>query len=195
MPTPWVVTLPLVLLAIPSIGIGAFYFEPMLFGNFFGDSIYVRPQNDTLSVLAASHHGAHGNELIWQTVRHGLTAPPVVLTVLGFVVAWVFYIRKPELPGRLANTFSAVHYALMHKYGFDELNDLVFARGARNIGGVFWKLADAYVIDGLLVNGTARTVGRVSAFVRQIQSGFMYHYAFAMIIGLFVLISWYLSTA
>lgn len=193
--SPWVVTVPLVLLAIPSIGIGALYFEPMLFGDFFGDSIFVLPQNDTLSVLAAGHHGAHGSELVWQTVRHGLTAPPVILTVLGFVVAWVFYIQNPALPGRLANNFSAAHYALMNKYGFDELNDFVFARGARNIGAVFWKTVDAYFIDGLLVNGTARTVGRVSGIVRQIQSGYMYHYAFAMIIGLFVLISWYLITA
>ncbi|MDZ7840645.1 MAG: NADH-quinone oxidoreductase subunit L [Gammaproteobacteria bacterium] len=193
--SPWVVTVPLVLLAIPSIGIGALYFEPMLFGNFFGDSIYVLPENDTLSVLAASHRGAHGEELIWQTMSHGITAPPVILTVAGFVVAWVFYIKNPELPKRLATTFNAVHYALMNKYGFDEFNDFVFARGARRIGGVFWKTADAFFIDGLLVNGTARTVGWLSGVVRQIQSGYMYHYAFAMIIGLFVLISWYLSTS
>ena len=121
--------------------------------------------------------------------------PPVVLTVLGLLVAWVFYIKNPELPRRLADTFSAVHYALMHKYGFDELNDLVFARGARAVGGVFWKVADAFFIDGVLVNGTARTVGRVAGAVRNIQSGYMYHYAFAMIIGLFILISWYLTAA
>ncbi len=193
--SPWVVTVPLVLLAIPSIGVGAFYFEPMLFGDFFGDSIFVLPENDTLSVLAASHRGAHGEELIWQTMSHGITAPPVILTVAGFVVAWVFYIKNPELPKRLASTFNAVHYALLNKYGFDEFNDFVFARGARRVGGVFWKIADAYVIDGLLVNGTARTVGWLSGVVRQIQSGYMYHYAFAMIIGLFVLISWYLSTS
>lgn len=193
--SPWVVTVPLVLLAIPSIGIGALYFEPMLFGGFFGDSIFVLPRHDTLSVLAAGHHGAHGRDLIWQTMSHGLTAPPVILTVAGFVVAWVFYIKNPELPKRLADTFSAVHYALMHKYGFDELNDLVFARGARAVGGVFWKVADAFFIDGVLVNGTARTVGRVAGAVRNIQSGFLYHYAFAMIIGLFILISWYLMSA
>ena len=111
------------------------------------------------------------------------------------MVAWLFYIKNPELPKRLASTFSAVHYALMNKYGFDEFNDVVFARGARSVGGVFWKVADAFVIDGVLVNGAARTVGRIAGVVRNMQSGYMYHYAFAMIIGLFILISWYLSTA
>jgi len=193
--SPWVVTVPLVLLAIPSIGIGAMYFEPMLFGDFFGDSLFVLPQHDNLSVLAAGHHGAHGDELIWQTMSHGLTAPPVILTVAGFIVAWVFYIKNPDLPKRLATTFGAVHYALMNKYGFDEFNDRVFARGARSLGDVCWKVADAFVIDGMLVNGTARTVGWVSSVVRHVQSGYMYHYAFAMIIGLFILISWYLTAA
>ncbi|HSH44026.1 MAG TPA: NADH-quinone oxidoreductase subunit L [Arenicellales bacterium] len=193
--SPWVVTLPLVLLAVASIGAGALYFEPMLFGGFFGDSIFVLPQHDTLAELASAHHGAHGSDLIWQTINHGILAPPVLLTLAGFVVAWVFYIRAPGLPGQLAQTFSAVHYALMKKYGFDELNDLVFARGARALGGMFWKVADAGFIDGVLVNGTARTVGRVAGAIRNVQSGYLYHYAFAMIIGLFILISWYLSTA
>jgi NADH-quinone oxidoreductase subunit L len=193
--SPWVVTVPLVLLAIPSMVIGALYFEPMLFGDFFGDSIFVLPENDTLAALAAGHHGAHGEALIWQTIQHGLLAPPVLLTVAGFVVAWVFYIKNPELPKRLAGKFSGVHYALMNKYGFDELYDIVFSRGARAVGGVFWKVADAFFIDGVLVNGTARTVGRIAGAVRRVQSGYMYHYAFVMIIGLFILISWYLSTA
>ena len=193
--SPWVVTVPLILLAIPSIGIGALYFEPMLFGDFFGDSLFVLPEHDTLAELALHHGGAHGDELVWQTIGHGLTAPPVILTVLGFLVAWLFYIRNPELPKRLAETFSAVHYALMNKYGFDEFNEFVFARGTRALGGVCWKIADALVIDGVFVNGTARTVGWVSSVIRNIQSGYLYHYAFAMIIGLFVLITWYLSTA
>jgi len=193
--SPWVVTVPLVLLAIPSVFIGGMYFEPMLFGGFFGDSLAVLPEHDTLAVLASHHHGAHGSALVWQTVMHGLTAAPVILTVAGFIVAWLFYIKSPELPGRLTDTFSAVHYALMNKYGFDELNERVFARGTRALGGVCWKVADALVIDGILVNGTARTVGFVSSVIRHVQSGYMYHYAFAMIIGLFLLISWYLGAA
>jgi len=175
--------------------IGAMYSEPMLFGGFFGGSITVLPEHDTLAVLASHHHGAHGTALIWQTVLHGLTALPVILTLAGFLVAWLFYIKNPALPERLAGRLSAVHYALVNKYGFDELNEAVFARGTRAIGGVFWKVADARIIDGLLVNGTARTVGLVSGVIRHVQSGYMYHYAFAMIIGLFLLISWYLSTA
>ncbi|MGA8258610.1 MAG: NADH-quinone oxidoreductase subunit L [Arenicellales bacterium] len=193
--SPWVVTVPLILLAIPSVCIGALYFEPMLFGNFFGKSLFVLPARDALAEMALEHHGAHGGALIWQTIVDGLDKPPLILTVAGFVVTWWFYIRNPELPRRLAETFSALHYALMKKYGFDEFNEFVFARGARALGGVFWKIADAFVIDGVLVNGTARTVGWVSGVVRRVQSGYMYHYAFAMIIGLFVLISWYLVTA
>lgn len=193
--SPWVVTVPLVLLAIPSIGIGALYFESMLFGDFFGESLVSLPQRDPLAVLELHHHGAHGYDLVRQTVIHGLTAPPVILTVAGFVLAWLFYIRSPGLPGRLADTFGAVHRALMNKYGFDELNDFVFARGARAIGGVFWKVSDVALIDGVLVNGTARAVGWAAGVVRHIQSGYMYHYAFAMIIGLCLLISWYLATA
>jgi len=193
--SPWVVTVPLVLLAIPSIITGAIYFEPMLFGGFFGDSLVVLPQHDTLGELASHHHGAHGTALVLQTVTHGLMAPPVILTIIGFVVAWLFYIRSPELPKRLADKFSAVYYALLNKYGFDEFYDAVFARSIRSLGGVCWKVADAFVIDGILVNGTARTVGWVSSVIRHIQSGYMYHYAFAMIIGLFLLISWYLSVA
>lgn len=193
--SPWMVTLPLALLAIPSIGIGALYYEPMLFGGFFGDSIRVLPQHDSLAVLALEHHGAEGAELVRQTIRHGFTALPVLLTVAGFIIAWVFYIRRPDLPARLAATFSGVHRVLVNKYGFDELYDLVFARGTRAVGGLFWKFVDAGAIDGVLVNGSARAVGRLSSAVRQVQSGYLYHYAFIMIIGLFVLISWYLSIA
>jgi len=193
--SPWVVTVPLVLLAIPSIIAGALYFEPMLFGDFFGASLTVLPEHDTLAVLASHHHGAHGMALVQQTIVHGLSAPPVILTVAGFIVAWLFYIWSPELPGRLAGRFSAVHYALVNKYGFDELNQRVFARGFHSLGTVFWKVADARIIDGLIVNGTARAVGTAAAVIRQIQSGYMYHYAFAMIIGLILLISWYLGVA
>jgi len=193
--SPWVVTVPLILLAIPSIIAGAVYFEPMLFGGFFGSSLTVLPEHDTLAALASGHHGAHGMALIQQTLIHGLTALPVLLTIAGFLVAWLFYIKNPELPKRLAGTFSAVHYVLMHKYGFDELNQLLFARGARAMGGVLWKVADARFIDGFIVNGTARTVGWVSSVIRHAQSGYLYHYAFAMIVGLFLLISWYLGAA
>jgi NADH-quinone oxidoreductase subunit L len=133
--------------------------------------------------------------LVWETIKEGLVAPPVFLTVVGFVVAWLFYIKSPEIPRRLAETFRVPYYVLMNKYGFDEFNKFVFVRGARAIGDVFWKVGDVFIIDGVFVNGTARTVGWVSSVIRRVQSGYLYHYAFAMIIGLFVLITWYLSTA
>jgi NADH-quinone oxidoreductase subunit L len=193
--SPWVVTVPLILLAIPSVIIGALFYEPLLFGDYFGQSLHVLPARDALAEMASQHHGLHGMSLVWETIKEGLVAPPVFLTVVGFVVAWLFYIKSPEIPKRLAETFRVPYYVLMNKYGFDEFNKFVFVRGARAIGDVFWKVGDVFIIDGVFVNGTARTVGWVSSVIRRVQSGYLYHYAFAMIIGLFVLITWYLSTA
>ncbi len=193
--SPWVVTVPLILLAIPSVIIGALFYEPLLFGDYFGQSLHVLPARDALAEMASQHHGLHGMSLVWETIKEGLVAPPVFLTVVGFVVAWLFYIKSPEIPRRLAETFRVPYYVLMNKYGFDEFNKFVFVRGARAIGDVFWKVGDVFIIDGVFVNGTARTVGWVSSVIRRVQSGYLYHYAFAMIIGLFVLITWYLSTA
>ncbi len=190
--SPLVVTVPLILLAIPSVVIGWMYVEPMLFGDFFGGSIVVLPQHDTLGALAALQE--EGKDVPWQMVLHGLTALPVILTVIGSLLAWYMYIRKPELPGLLAARFKAVYVMLMNKYGFDEFNELVFVRGARSIGAGFWRVGDERLIDGLMVNGTAKVVGWFSSVIRHIQTGYVYHYAFAMIIGLFVFMTWFLSS-
>lgn len=190
--SPWVVTVPLILLAIPSVVIGWIYVEPMLFGNFFGDSIVVLPEHDTLGALAA--HQEPGKSVPWQMVLHGLTALPVILTVIGSVLAYYMYAVRPELPGKLAARFNGVYQTLMNKYGFDEFNQLVFVRGAKSIGSAFWQIGDVKLIDGLMVNGTARVVGWFSSVIRHIQTGYVYHYAFAMIIGLFVFMTWFLSS-
>ncbi len=190
--SPWVVTLPLILLAIPSVIVGWIFVEPMLFGDFFGSSIVVRPEHDTLARLAEHNDPGHG--AAWQMVAHGILALPVLLTALGTVLAWIMYIVRPDLPGKLAGRFSAIYKILLNKYGIDEFNEFFFARGGRNIGNFFWRIGDVKLIDGIMVNGTARVVGWVSSVVRHIQTGYVYHYAFAMIIGLFVLMTWFLSS-
>ncbi|MDJ0957721.1 MAG: NADH-quinone oxidoreductase subunit L [Arenicellales bacterium] len=190
--SPWVVTLPLILLAIPSVVIGWMYVQPLLFGDFFGDSIKVLPEHDTLAKIGA--HYDHGGSVAWQMLTHGLTALPVILTLVGTALAYFMYIQRPDLPGKIASTFSGLYRVLMNKYGFDEFNEFVFARGARKIGSFFWRKGDESVIDGFMVNGTARVVGWFSSVVRHIQTGYVYHYAFAMIIGLFVFMTWFLSS-
>jgi NADH-quinone oxidoreductase subunit L len=190
--SPRVVTWPLILLAIPSVVIGWIFVQPMLFGDFFGDSIVVLPSHDTLARIA--EHQDPDHSAAWQMVSHGILALPVVLTVLGSVLAWIMYMRKPDLPGKVAHRLSGVYRLLMNKYGFDEFNEFVFARGARRIGNIFWRIGDVKLIDGLMVNGTARVVGWISSVVRLIQTGYVYHYAFAMIIGLFVIMTWFLAS-
>ena len=190
--SPRVVTGPLILLAIPSVVIGWIFVQPMLFGDFFGDSIVVLPSHDTLARIA--EHQDPDQSVAWQMVTHGILALPVVLTVLGSVLAWIMYMRMPDLPGKVAHRLSGIYRLLMNKYGFDEFNEFVFARGARNIGNLFWRIGDVKLIDGLMVNGTARMVGWISSMVRLIQTGYVYHYAFAMIIGLFVIMTWFLAS-
>jgi len=179
--TPWVVTLPLLALAIPSALIGWIYVEPMVFGDFFAGAIHVLPQHDVLAQLGEGFHGAAG------MVLHGLMTPPFWLALAGVVTAWLLYIRLPAIPAQIAARLSLLHRILEQKYGFDAFNDWFFAGGSRGIGRSLWRFGDATVIDGWLVNGSARTVGWLASVVRQLQTGFLSHYAFAMIIGLLLL--------
>ena len=181
--TPAVVTVPLILLAIPSVVIGWLYIEPMLFGGHFGSSIVVAPEHNVLGALGETYHGQ------WRMILHGLVSAPFWLAVAGVASAWYLYIKRPELPARIAERFQWLHGFLERKYGFDELNQFLFAGGARGVGTAFWRIGDATLIDGLMVNGTARLIGWVSAVIRHVQSGYLYHYAFAMIIGLMLLMS------
>jgi NADH-quinone oxidoreductase subunit L len=184
--SPAVVVIPLVLLAIPSAIIGWFLLEPMLFGKFFGDAIKVLSSHDVLAELGRGYKG------LGPFFAHGFQAPPFFLALAGFGLAWVLYIRAPHLPDLIRTKLQFVYDLLVNKYYADAFNDFVFAGGARRIGRALWQGGDVRVIDGLMVNGTARVVGWVSAMVRHVQSGYIYHYAFAMIIGLFLLMTLFL---
>ena len=180
----WVVTLPLVLLAIPSLAIGFFAIEPMLFGNFFDGVIYVNGAvHPVMHELKEDFHGAVAMGI------HSLTSLPFILALSGVVLSWIFYMWLPVIPTWIKSKFSWIHYVLENKYGFDRFNEIVFAGGSRFIGSKLWKIGDVQLIDGFLVNGTANLIGRISQRVRRLQSGLIYHYAFAMIIGVFLLLS------
>jgi len=180
----WVVTLPLVLLAIPSLAIGFFAIEPMLFGNFFDGVIYVNSAvHPVMHELKEDFHGAVAMGI------HSLTSLPFILALSGVVLSWIFYMWLPVIPTWIKAKFSWIHYVLENKYGFDRFNEIVFAGGSRFIGSKLWKIGDVQLIDGFLVNGTANLIGRISQRVRRLQSGLIYHYAFAMIIGVFLLLS------
>ncbi len=183
--SPPVVTVPLVLLAIPSVLIGWIWVEPMLFGGHFGESLTVAPAHDVLGEMGRDFHGAVAFAL------HGLQALPFWLAIAGVAVAWFLYLVRPELPGRIASHLALVHRVLVNKYGFDRLYENLLTGGGRGIGSALWQVGDARLIDGLLVNGSARAVGWFATVVRHVQSGFLYHYAFAMIIGLLALLSWF----
>ena len=183
--TPWVVWVPLVLLAIPSVVIGWPYVEAALFGEHFGNAIFVlRPEHDVLGEMQKDFHGPAA------MVTHGLLAAPFLLAMAGVLTATVLYLWLPHLPGVIAARLKLLHQALDAKYGFDRFNEIFFAGGARGLGSLLWRVGDEILIDGLVINGSARMVGWFSGVVRQVQTGFLYHYAFAMIIGLVVLITW-----
>jgi NADH-quinone oxidoreductase subunit L len=183
--SPWVVTVPLILLAIPSI-LAGFPVGRIVFGDYFGDSIAILPQHDGLAQLSRDFHGALG------MITHGLFTTPFWLVTAGIAVAFYLYILRPDLPGVLRAKFGLLARILENKYGFDELYQKLFGDGAVKVGTGLWKGGDVAVIDGVLVNGSAKTVGLIARIVRTFQTGFIYQYAFTMIIGLFVLLSLWL---
>ncbi|MCE5180238.1 MAG: NADH-quinone oxidoreductase subunit L [Betaproteobacteria bacterium] len=181
--SPWVVTFPLVMLAIPSVVIGYMAIEPMLFGNYFSGAIFVSEHHHAMAELASEFHSAASMAL------HALTTLPFWLALAGVGSSWFFYMKRPDIPAMIKQRFSLIYSILERKYGFDEFNDWFFAGGARLVGRFLWKGGDVAVIDGFFVNGTARMVGWISSLVRQFQTGYIFHYAFAMIIGVFVLMT------
>ncbi|MCB1960318.1 MAG: NADH-quinone oxidoreductase subunit L [Rhodocyclaceae bacterium] len=181
--SPWVVTVPLILLAIPSVLIGFFTIEPMLFGEWFKRAITIAPAHDTVAAFAEHFHGAAGMAL------HGFTTLPFFLAMGGVALSWYFYMINPGIPAAIQRTFKPIHTVLENNYYFDKFNQAVFAGGARLIGAGLWKGGDQGVIDGLVVNGSARTVAAVAQLSRMFQSGHIYQYAFSMIIGVCVLLS------
>jgi len=181
--TPWVVTLPLILLAIPSVLIGYIAIEPMLYGSYFGDAIFISENHHTMSELREEFHGAFAMAL------HSLTTLPLWLAIAGVASAAFFYLKRPDIPAAIQKRFSFIYHLLDNKYYFDRFNDWFFAGGARGASGLLWKFGDVKLIDGLMVNGTAKLVGMFSGVMRRLQSGYIYHYAFSMIIGVFVLLT------
>ena len=183
--TPAVVTVPLILLAIPSVAIGLFTVGPVLFDGYFGEAIFVLPAHDVLGQIGADYHGA------WAFVLHGMLAPPFWLAMGGLATAWYVYTRRPQIADAIAARFPRTHALLLNKYGFDDFNEAVFAGGGRSLGNRLWQSGDVGLIDGLVINGSAAAVGWFAGVARQLQSGYLYHYAFAMVIGLLILVSWF----
>ena len=184
--SPWVVTVPLILLAIPSIGIAWWTAEPLLFGNWFGEAIYTA--HDPLAEMAKDWHGP------WAFALHGFQTLPVWLAIGGAAVATYIYLFNPQIAERIQATLSPLYRVLDKKYWFDEVYFSVFARGSRALGTGLWKGGDQAVIDTALVNGSAGFVVRMASLVRRLQSGYLFHYAFAMILGLIVLIGGFVLT-
>jgi NADH-quinone oxidoreductase subunit L len=182
--SPWVVTLPLILLAIPSLVIGWPTIGPLLFGDFFGDAIFVLPAHDVLGELGEGYHGPLAFLL------HGLQSPVLYLALAGVVSAWYLYLRNPLLPAAIKARFGFFHRLLENKYYLDDFNEKVIARGSRLLGQGLWRAGDVSIIDGALVNGTANTIGRIAGYVRHLQTGYLYHYAFGMMIGLVAMVGW-----
>ena len=183
--SPWVVTVPLILLAIPSVYAGWAYIEPLVIGTYFGDSIPVRPEHAAIATLREEWHG------IVAFIRHGVLSLPFWLAVAGIVAAWYCYIVNPALPERLKRAAGPIYTLLDQKYYFDRFNDWFFAGGARAMGFFLSTVGDRSIIDGFFVNGAARVVGWTAALVRHVQSGYVYHYAFTMILGVFALLTWW----
>ena len=185
--SPWVVTLPLVLLAIPSALIGWFTIEPMLFGGYFQGAIHVLAANDVLAQVGEEFHGSP-LEFMWAA----FSAPPVWLAALGAFTAWWFFLKKPALADAAERRFNWLYKILVNKYGFDWFNENVIVPAVQRLGGGLWRFGDQIVIDDGLVNGSARTVGWLGSVMRYAQSGYLYHYAFAMILGLASFLVWLL---
>ena len=182
----WVVTMPLVLLAIPSVVIGFVTIQPMLFGEFFKDAIFVNvAKHPAMEELAKIFHGPA------QMALHGLSTAPFWLALSGVVLAYYMYLVNPALPAAIKRNCRPLYSLLDNKYYLDWFNENVLARGTRTLGSVLWKVGDQKIIDGFFVNGSWKMVAWVSARVRKIQSGYIYHYAFGMIIGVFVLMTYF----
>jgi len=179
-----VVTVPLILLAIPAALIGWFTVGPVLFENYFGDAIFVSENQDVIGHMAAAWHGSMA--LLTHTVR----TPVFWLAASGVFSAWFLYLKRPDIPQAIQSKMSGIYTLLDRKYYFDDLWIKGFAAGGRSFGQFLYQRGDQMIIDGILVDGTAKTVGRLAGVMRQIQTGYLYTYAFAMIIGLTALLGW-----
>ena len=184
--SPWVVTVPLILLAIPSVVIGYMTIDPMLFGEFFKDAIFVdADKHHVMHELADAFHGPVAMAL------HAVTTAPFWLALSGVVVSWYMYLINPAVPAAIGRALHPLVVILENKYFMDWINENILARGARALGNGLWKIGDRTLIDGLLVNGSWKLVGMVSSWTRKLQSGYLYHYALVMILGIFLLMTYF----
>jgi NADH-quinone oxidoreductase subunit L len=186
--TPWVVTVPLILLAIPSAIIGWFTVEPVLFGGYFQGAILVTEHHDVLAEMGAAWHGSV------ELVEHAVSTPIFWLAAAGVFTAWFLYLKRPDIPEKIQRKVSGLYTLLDRKYYFDDLWIKGFAAGGRKIGRFLWTKGDEFIIDGLIVNGTAKAVGRFAGILRRVQTGYLYHYAFAMFFGVTLILAWLLWT-
>jgi NADH-quinone oxidoreductase subunit L len=180
--SPWVVTVPLVLLAIPSVVIGWMTVQPMLFGDWFAGVLTVLPEHDTLAKVGEGYSSQFG------FVLHGLVTAPFWLAMGGLGLAWYIYTQKLAIAAAIKGRFGWAHDLLDRKYWVDEAYQLVFAKGSRGLGGLFSQVGDRFFIDGLIVNGSAKVVYAFAHLARHVQTGYLYHYAIAMILGLLLLL-------
>ncbi len=186
--TPWVVRGPLVALAIPSIIIGALCVKSVLFGGYFGNSIFVLPANDVVGRIGEELH-----DPIWlKFALKGFLGAPFWLALAGVIAAWVFFLKKPQWADAWANALAPLRTLLVNKYYFDWFNENVLCLLARGLGKGLWRAGDQILIDGGMVNGTATTVGRLGGLLRHLQTGYLYTYAFWTMIGLALLLGWFL---
>lgn len=183
--SPWVVTLPLVILAIPTVAAG-WFIGPMVFGDFFAGTIYVSSQHDAIEKLGAAFTGIGG------MMVHALSTAPFWLSVAGIFTAWFLYILRTDIPGKIKKWMQPIYTLLDRKYYIDEFYSWFFAGGTRALSKGLWKFGDIKVIDGFFVNGTARVIAWTATLVRRFQTGYIYHYAFTMIVGVFILITLWL---
>jgi NADH-quinone oxidoreductase subunit L len=184
--SPWVVTLPLVLLAIPSLLVGFFTVKPMLFGGWFGPAIHVDETHNVLGEMAKDFHGPASMAL------HGFSLfGPFGLVLLAFVITTYIYLFNPALADRIKGLLKPLWTVLDRKYWVDDVYFALFAKGSVKLGRLFWKAGDAAVIDGVMIDGTTAMTRRIASGVRRLQSGYLYQYAFAMIIGLILLLGGY----
>jgi NADH-quinone oxidoreductase subunit L len=183
--SPWVVTGPLLLLALPSVVIGFMTIGPMLYGDFFAGAIFVdAAKHPAMAELAEEFHGAAAMAM------HAFTTAPFWLALAGVVTAWVFYLKAPQIPAALDRNLKPLRTVLENKYYMDWFNENVLAAGARLVGTGLWKGGDVGLIDGAIVNGSARTVGLLSGVLRRVQTGHLYWYALVMLLGIFGFMTW-----
>ncbi|MDK4544641.1 NADH-quinone oxidoreductase subunit L [Kingella kingae] len=181
--SPWVVTFPLIFLAIPSVIIGALTIKPLLYGDFFKDVIYVNHEADpVMHEMAQEFHGVFG------MVTHSLVSPVLYLAIAGVAAAWFLYVKAPHLPAKIQAACKPIYTLLDNKYYLDVIYFNVFAKGSRALGNFFWKVGDTMIIDNGIVNGSAKVVGAIAAQVRKAQTGFIYTYAAVMVFGVLVMI-------